>query len=243
MMAVTLGGQSGAGEFEIGRMIAAQLEGTYVHQQAIRRLARSLGASVEAIVRKEMAFASRWKRMGHLLEAWLAHMGRAGSEPWTTPIMVPDVLRPYSGRKELPAEISMDEYRDGVYAVADQYASEGNIVLTNRAGCLTLDHRPEVVHIGLFAPRDLRVERTADRYRIGNLEASDWVQMMDRARAAWFNELAGAHPYDMELYDIAVDATLFTDDSVAAVNIARAAREVREGIGPIAQPEPVMAPV
>jgi cytidylate kinase len=226
MIAVTLGGQSGAGEFEVGRLIARELGGLYVHQQAIRRLARLLGASVEAVVRKEMAFASRWRQMGHLLEAWLSQMGRTGSEPWTLPLLTSEVLCQTPQRKELPGEISNDAYRRGVFAVADQYAQEGNIVLANRAGCLTLEHRPEVVHIGLFALRDMRVSRVASRYRIGQLEASDWVDMMDKARAAWFKELAGAHPHDPDLYDIAVDATRFMDDDMAARNIALAVMDV-----------------
>ena len=67
MMAVTLGGQAGAGGIEIGPLVARRIDGKYVQKQAIRRVARQLNATVEAVVRKELAFQSRWKRAGHQL--------------------------------------------------------------------------------------------------------------------------------------------------------------------------------
>lgn len=240
MLAVTVGGQSGAGGEDIGRLIATEISAIYVQKKAIRRLARHLGASVEAVVRKEMAYASRWKRLGHMVELWLSQMGRTGSEPWAMPMMTTGAYYRMPDRKELPGEISDDEYRDGVFAVAHQFAGEGNIVLTHRAGCLTLENSPAAVHVGLFASRDARVARIARRYRLGYLEASDWLESMDRARAAWFKQLAGAHPHDPDLYDISVDATRFMDDGMAAESIARAVVEVHED-SPLIGAQPAMA--
>ena len=83
MMAVTVGGEAGAGGLEIGKLVAGRIEGQYVQKQAIRRVARQLGSTVEAVVRKELAYHSRLKRMGHKLEVWMTQMGRTwAGDPW-----------------------------------------------------------------------------------------------------------------------------------------------------------------
>ncbi len=231
MMAVTVGGQAGAGGLEIGRLVAKRIEGEYVQKQAIRRVARQLNASVEAVVRKELAFHSRWKRMGHRLEVWLAQMGRTwAGDPWGTPAGLAQELIPLSARKELPGEIPDDNYREAIYDNAERYLQEGNVVLTHRAGCLTLKDRQEAVHVGLFASKDQRVARVAWRYNLGNSDAEDWVENMDSARAAWFRELADEDPCDRSIYDVAIDVNGLDDDDDAARCLSEVAMEKRFGV-------------
>lgn len=227
MMAVTVGGEAGAGGLEIGRLIAKRIDGQYVQKQAIRRVARQLDASVEAVVRKELAYHSKWKRVGHQLEVWLTHLGRTwAGDLWSAP--APHIMEVTSStRKELPGEISDSDYKQAIFDNAERYLSEGNIVLTHRAGCLTLKDRNEAVHVGLFATKELRVARVAWRYRIGNSDAQDWVETMDSAREAWFKELADEDPHDRSIYDIAIDVNRLSDDEQTALSVSEAAMERR----------------
>jgi cytidylate kinase len=232
MVVVTIGGQAGAGGIEIGPLVAQRIGGRYVQKQAIRRVARHLNATVEAVVRKELAYCSRWKRVGHQVESWLAQMGRTwAGDPWGMPGNFAAEAMSFRERKELPGQISNSDYRTAVYDNAVRYMEEGNVVLTHRAGCLTLKDQHEAVHVGLFSLRDRRVARVAQRYRIGNLEADDWVESMDAARAAWFRELADQDPHDRSIYDIVLDVNRFDGDGGAARVISEAATEKRFGIG------------
>lgn len=231
MLAVTIEGQAGAGGYEIGRIVAKHIDGQYVQKQAIRRVARQLDATVEAVVRKELAYHSRWKRAGHRLEAWLAQVGRTwAGDPWNMSGNYMIDTLPVSNRKELPGQISDDEYRKSVFDNASRYLREGNVVLTHRAGCLTLKDRHEAVHVGLFASKDKRVARVAHRYRIGAGEAEEWVDTMDAARAAWFAHLADQDPHDRTIYDIALDVGRIDADERAARSLSEAAIEKRFGI-------------
>lgn len=231
MMAVTVGGEAGAGGLEIGRLVAKRVEGQYVQKQAIRRVARQLDASVEAVVRKELAYHSKWKRAGHRLELWLSQLGRTwAGDPWGMPAVYQAEMEPRSTRKELPGEISDGDYKKAVFDNAQRYLSEGNIVLTHRAGCLTLRDRHEAVHVGLFAPKDKRVARVAWRYRLGNSDAEEWVDTMDTARSAWFRELADQDPHDRSIYDIAIDVNSLDDDDRSALCVAETAMEKRFGV-------------
>jgi cytidylate kinase len=158
-------------------------------------------------------------------------MGRTwAGDPWNmSGHYAVDVVVP-SGRKELPGLISNADYRAAVYDNAARYLQEGNVVLTNRAGCLTLRGRHEAVHVGLFAPRDRRVARVAYRYRLGNLEAEDWIDTMDLARSAWFKELADQDPCDRSIYDIAIDVSSFEEDDATAMVISQVTMEKRFGM-------------
>lgn len=228
MMAVTVGGQAGAGGLEIGRLVAKRIEGKYVQKQAIRRVARQLDASVEAVVRKELAYHSRWTRMGHRLEVWLSQMGRTwAGDPWGAPASLSYELTPETTRKELPGQIEDSAYKQAIYDNADRYLREGNVVLTHRAGCLTLKDKHEAVHVGLFAPKDKRVARIAWRYRLGTSDAEEWVETMDSARAAWFRELADEDPCDRSIYDIAIDVSGLEADEHAALCVSEVAMEKR----------------
>ncbi len=231
MMAVTIEGEAGAGGLEIGRLVATRIEGTYVQKQAIRRIARQLDASVEAVVRKELAYHSRWKRAGHKLEVWLAQMGRTwAGDPWGMQGNYMNDLDAGTNRKELPGEITDSEYKKAIYDNAGRYLKEGNVVLAHRAGCLTLQDRTEAVHVGLFAPKDRRVARAAWRYRIGRGEAEEWVETMDAARSAWFQHLADQDPHDRSIYDIAIDVTDLGEDEDVARRVSEVAMEQRFGV-------------
>lgn len=231
MMAVTVGGQAGAGGLEIGKLVANRIEGKYVQKQAIRRVARQLDATVEAVVRKELAYHSRIKRIGHKLEAWLAQMGSTwAGDPWgTSPGMVAEMMH-NPDKKELPGQIDDSAYRKAIYDNAARYLQEGNVVLTHRAGCLTLKDHHEAVHVGLFAPKDNRVARVSWRYGIGNSDAEDWVNTMDAARSAWFRELADQDPCDRSIYDIVIDTKSLEDDDQAALCVSEVAMEKRFGV-------------
>ncbi len=231
MMAVTVGGQAGAGGLEVGRLVAKRIDGQYVQKQAIRRVARQLNASAEAVVRKELAYHKRWSRLGHKLELWLSHIGRTwAGDPWGMPSAHTMAAQVIGGRKELPAEISDSDYKQAVFENARRYLGEGNIVLAHRAGCLTLRDRNEAVHVGLFASKDDRIARAAWRYRIGRSDAEDWVETMDSARAAWFKELADQDPHDRSIYDFAIDVDRLGEDDAVASRVAEMTMEKRFGV-------------
>ncbi len=230
MMAITVGGQAGAGGIEIGRLVADHIDATYVQKQAIRRVARDLDATVDAVVRKELAYYSRWKRFGHQVEAWLAQMGRTwAGDTWSTAGIYTTELMTGSERRDLPGLISDAEYKSSVFSVAERYLTEGNVILTHRAGCLTLKDRPEAIHVGVFAPKDNRIARVAYRYRIGNQEAEEWVDTMDQARSAWFQHLADQDPQDRSIYDLALDVADLGDENAARI-VSQTAMEQRFGV-------------
>lgn len=229
MLTITIGGQAGAGGHEIGAAVSRKLGLPLVRTLAIRKLARRLNASVDAVVRKELAFGSRRMRFANALEYGLFRSAMYGWDPhlavdfgfWKdTP----------SSKRFLPGQISTDEYRDAFYATADDLRSLGDSVVVKRGGCLNMADAPGVVHVGIFAPREHRERRMARRLRVGAGEAAKLVRRFDDDRRAWFAKLAGAEPEDRGLYDLVLDVgDDHSSDSDVADRIIHGAIQVRYG--------------
>ena len=183
MLTITIGGQVGAGGHEIGAEVSRKLGLPLIRTLAIRKLARRLDASVDAIVRKELAFGSERIRFANALEYSLYRSAMYGWDPhlavdfgfWSDT---------NSSKRYLPDQISTDEYRDAFYAISDDLRSLGDSVVVKRGGCLSLTDSPGVVHVGIFAPREQRDRRLANRLRIGIGEASKLVRRFDNDRRA-----------------------------------------------------------
>ena len=235
MLAFTIGGQAGAGAPEIGRKVARELGGRYVEHMALRRLARELGASAEAVTRKELGFCSRRDRFLASLELLFSRIGWYGADfaadgyP-AVPYMLdrPDV-------KTLPAEISDKEYVAGVYRTAHSFIDEGNdVILVKRAGCITLKDQPGVVHLGLFSPWASRVNRMANRLGVGISDAEDIVLGLEKARAGWFTKISGADPSDPDLYTLKFETGETMSDEQVAQRAVSNALEMRFGSAALA---------
>ncbi len=201
MFTLTVGGQAGAGGPEVGLILARSMDARYVRHLAVRRLARRLNATVEAVSRKELSFANRWQRVLATLETAFLRMGYFAYDP-AGALGSAGAYVDLPGTRTSPGEISDGEYVNAVYKTAEELASEGNIVLVKRAGSLTLKGFPEVINIGLFAKRDARVARMATRLGVGIADATDALAALERARQAWFERLGGGDPADPSHYDV-----------------------------------------
>ena len=228
MLTITIGGQAGAGGHEIGAVVSRKLGLPLVRTLAIRKLARRLNASVDAVVRKELAFGSRRMRFANALEYGLYRSAMYGWDPH----MAVDFGfwdEAQSSKRFLPDQISTDEYCDAFYAIADDLRSLGDSIVVERGGCLNMTDTPGVVHVGMFAPREHRERRIARRLQVGASEAAKLVKRFDNDRRAWFSKLANTEPEDRSLYNIVLDVDGYSSDSEIADTLVGEAIRVKYG--------------
>ena len=228
MLTITIGGQAGAGGHEIGAEVSRKLGLPLIRTLAIRKLARRLDASVDAVVRKELAFGSKRIRFANALEYGLYRSAMYG---WDPHLAVDFGFWSDSdpSKRYLPDQISTDEYRDAFYAISDDLRGLGDSVVVKRGGCLSLTDTPGVVHVGIFAPRHQRERRLAKRLRIGAGEAAKLVRRFDNDRRAWFSKLADTEPEDRNLYDIVLDVDHEISDSEIADTVVRESIQIKYG--------------
>lgn len=233
MLTITIGGQAGAGGHEIGAAVSRKLGLPVVRTLAIRKLARRLDASVDAVIRKELGFGSRRVRIANALEYGLFRSAMYGWDPH----LAMDFgfwQETTTSKRFLPDEISTDEYRDAFYATSEDLRNIGDSVVVKRGGCLNLNEVPGVVHVGIFANLKHRERRLANRLRVGASEAGKLVRRFDSDRRAWFEKLANTEPDDRNLYDIVLEVDGEKSDDKIADELVYQAMKIK--FGPESQP-------
>ncbi len=156
MLALTIGGQAGAGGPEIGLVVARNAGAKYMRRLAVRRLAKRLGATVEAVSRKELSFASSCQRFVAAAEVAFLRTGYYGPDPYGS--LSPRTWQPTARPRvrTLPAEIEDDEYIQALHDTTSELVAQGDVVLVKRAGTL---HAKAVA--GSIAHRPVRFGRRA----------------------------------------------------------------------------------
>jgi cytidylate kinase len=64
---------------------------------------------------------------------------------------------------------------------------------------------PGVVHIGIQAPLDVRIETMMRREHFSREEAKSYVEELEQARVAFFRKFFKVHPYETSLYHMVLN--------------------------------------
>lgn len=99
--------------------------------------------------------------------------------------------------------------------------AEGSVVIIGRGGQVVLRDKPDVLHVRLIAPLEVRAERHARRAGLTPDEAREIVVRRDRASADYVRLYYGADSSDLALYDLIINTAKVTP-FIAADLIARA---------------------
>jgi cytidylate kinase len=114
-------------------------------------------------------------------------------------------------------------------AVMEELADAGATVIVGRAGQVILQRRPDVLHVKVFAPVEVRVERIAAQQNISLESAHAQVEASDRARSSFLRRFYHARWDDPALYDIVINTARLSPEQAAcmvghAVNICQSTK-------------------
>ncbi len=201
--------------------------GPYV---TISRLSGSGGSSIAQILAKELA----WKVLDRELVEGLARE-----------------LELDPRRLELMDETRTNWLRDTIFnlldsrlVLQDSYvtllgrvmalaAHKGQVIFVGRAGNLVLP-REAGLRVRIVAPRPWRIQRVADRERLGEAAASERVAALDAARYDFVRRHFKVDPDDPGAFDMVLDAAALGEDGV--VTLVKKAMEIKELISYHRQP-------
>jgi cytidylate kinase len=130
--------------------------------------------------------------------------------------------------QDLAREREEPEVSDAVYmktmtAIITELGERGDIVVLGRGSQLILRDLPAALHVLTLAPRELRVERLAQREGIDPEEAARRVDASDKARFAFYRKFWKVDVNDPTLYDISLETTHLSFETGAEL-VAAAAR-------------------
>jgi cytidylate kinase len=116
-----------------------------------------------------------------------------------------------------PSSDDRKAYHNAVREIMKELASEGNVVILGRAGQVILSGVPDVLHIRIYAPFDLRVERIAVRHELSMDVARAQVEASDQTRTRYLKRYYNARWDDPALYDLMINTGNLDANTAAAV--------------------------
>jgi cytidylate kinase len=106
-------------------------------------------------------------------------------------------------------------YVKAVGHVIDELAAEGDVVIVGRGGQAILRGLPNVLHVRVIAPADLRAERIALRHHIPLECAQAQVEVRDRYRRNYLKRFYHISWDDPELYDLILNTARLAPEAAA----------------------------
>jgi cytidylate kinase len=116
-----------------------------------------------------------------------------------------------------PSLRARNAYHRAMLSVMESLAQEGKVVIVGRAGQVLLSHRPDVVHVKVMAPFELRVERISEQLNVSKAAARARVEASDRTRKDYLKRYFKVRWDDPELYDIIINTARLEPQQAACL--------------------------
>lgn len=126
-----------------------------------------------------------------------------------------------------PSEEARRTYHDKVREILKELAEEGNVVIVGRAGQVILHGVEDTLHVRIYAPLDLRVERLSERHNISPQVARTQIETSDQARTRYLKRFYKARWDDPELYDVMINTAGLSVETAALMVCKMAEQKTR----------------
>jgi CMP/dCMP kinase len=180
---VTISNLFGSGGLTVGERAAATLGYEFIDHQLPVVVAKRLNISTEQAEAADEAGRSFGSRLLTSLE-----------------LATPEITA------QPPSDTFDDEYVREVQRAVHAFADRGNVIIAGRASGVILGHRPDVLRVFIYAPRDWRIERIAHDLGIEAKAAAIEVDRVDHARCAHVRDWYGVEMGSPDITDLAIDS-------------------------------------
>ena len=189
MSVVTIWGGRGSGAPEVGKHVAEKLQTDYVDREIIARVAAQLQREEQEVLRKEMVPSSLLAR---IVEA-LGHSDSFGEG--------------FEGAYLRISEMPLDDarYLQALRSVVRELARSQRIVILGRGGQFILKDYPDVLHVLIVAPLQLRANRVMKSLNLDPQAAEREVARSDNSIREFMKKYFRSEPKDPEHYDLVIN--------------------------------------
>lgn len=211
MPVVTVNGIFGSGTLEVGQIIAQQLNLNYVDRYVFAEAAKLVRSPIGNLIDKEQRVVRFRERLSRFLQTVLERSAVAGisGEPYFGRGIE---MLPVEAYTELAGDSSSTEqsvndeaFINATTAVIKDLASNGDVVIIGRGANIILADTPGVIHVGMVAPLDVRIETLVQREHFNRAEAREYVEKLETARLAFFRKFFKVDPNDPNLYHLVLN--------------------------------------
>lgn len=206
MPVITINGPIGCGSVTVGQLVAQELNLDFVDRLIFTQAARLMGAPVKALIDKEQRVVRFKDRLSRFIQTVLERSAVAGvsGEPYFGPgieSLPAETLAELAGEPSA-SSVQVDDkaFLEATTKVVKDLHRGGNVVIIGRGANVILADTPGVMHVGLVAPLELRVETMMQREHLERDEAQVYVQELDQAWHIYFRKFFNTSPTEASRY-------------------------------------------
>ena len=231
MPVITINGPIGSGPVPVGQMVADLLGLNFVDRLIFTTAARMMGTPVGALIDKEQRVVRFRDRLGRLLHTMLERSAVSGvsAEPYFgrgLETLPPEIYTEMAGSATATVpQVDDKVFIDATTTVVQDLYRQGNVVIIGRGANVILADTTDVLHVGLLAPMEARVETIMGREHMDREEAQGYLEELDRARQDFFRRFFNAQPNDPNLFHLMLNMGK-TQSKTAAEMIVHAAKDL-----------------
>ncbi len=194
MAVITISRQLESGGDEIAHLVCDKLGYQYFDKKAMAQVGQELGLAAN-IIQEAANFQPAPKS---LLERWFGSTPRlTGGDPssWT-----------FSARNDALQELTVANLMDLINAGYKR----GNVVIVGRGSMAALQAKPDVLHVRVQAPLELRVKRLQQHEGLSESEAQLRIKERDLSDVDWIRRYFGLDSHDPALFDLIINTSKIT---------------------------------
>ena len=201
MGVITISRQLGSGGDEIAGLVCAQLGYQRFDKKTMAQIGAELGMT-GAIV--DRAAASTQIGPRSLIERWFGNYENPLGDPssWT-----------FGARSDARVGLSVVDLRKLIEAGYEK----GNVIIVGRGGMAALQDKPDVLHVRIVAPPEVRIKRVQQREGITEEEARQRVDWRDRTDVEWIKRYFDLDSHEPGLYDLLINTRNITPQVAAGM--------------------------
>lgn len=226
MTVITINGHIGCGAPEIGEEVARVLDLEYVDRLIIAEAANRLGATEDAVAKRERRALSRVDRIARFLQTALERSAAAGTrgDPYFGPKLGTMLEREYLEVTREPItradELDDEKFIEVTMAVIQEIARSGNAVILGRANNMILKDLPDSIHVNFVATVEHRVPIAAASENISEEKAAERVTRWDAERDDYFSKFFKVNADDPLHYDMVLSTERIGHDMASGIIIS-----------------------
>ena len=192
---ITINRESGTGGREIANRLGEKLGLRVYDKTILEAVAEKYHLTKEEIARIKSKKLNLWDDFSQFYRQF--DIDKAGYEP--------------ESRKVTSRELFYAESE-----IIRNLASQGSCIIVGRCGFSIFKNNPAAVKIFIHADRDVRIRRIVETKKLDAKAAAAYMDETDKARENYTKYFGGTSLYDLRNYDITLDVSHVSADTVAA---------------------------
>lgn len=205
MAIITLSRELGSEGDKICDMMCEELGYCRVDKAVLMQIAEEAGIDIDAVLEVEKGFTKR----ARLVSGEMTSLYRKQRTAFEKQGVIDDLT-----------------YAEVVKNAVENYARQGNAIIVGRGGQMLLRDWPNALHVRLFAPEQVRVQRIMAREGLSEAAATRRVKQSDEQKRQYIRQMfRNADWRNLKYYTLAIDTSKIPPKTAAQI-IVHAAQSI-----------------